>query len=461
MIDLRDLRADPDKYRSGARDKLYDPELIDRLLAVDEQYRAVQTERETLAAEKNRLSAEIGKLMGRLKQAKGDEKQRLEAEAAALRQRPTEIKAQEQELEERLPGLRAERDALWLEVPLPADPEVPVGASDEDNVQLSTWNPNWFDPAKPFAENKGFEPKSHIDLGLELGLVDFERGVRMSGARNYVLTGLGMELHQAVLRMAFEFMISENGFTAMSVPVVVRDQTMVGTGFFPSGIDQAYQIANPTSDTGDMYLTGTGEVGLMAIHMDEILDEADLPLTYTTVSTCFRREAGAHGRDTAGLFRIHQFDKVEQVVICAADEAESRRWHQKMIDFVEVFMQRLELPYRLLELCTADLGAKTAAAIDIEAWMPSRGPLDDDGRPLGAYGETHTASRLYDYQTRRLNLRYRTEDGRIVFPHALNNTVAASPRILIPIIEMYQTEDGTITVPTALRPYLGGRELIG
>ena len=462
MIDLRDLRQDPAKFRKGAADKGYDPGLIDRLLAADESMRAVQTERESLAAEKNRLSAEIGKLMGRVKQADGDERVRLEEEAAALRQRPTAIKAEEQRLEEQLGGLRAARDELWLSVPLPADPEVPVGATEGDNVQLSTWNPEWFDPARPFAENKGFPLRSHVELGAELGIIDFERGVRMAGARNYVLTGLGMELHNAVLRLAFDFMIHENGFTASSVPVLVRGDTMVGTAFFPGGEEQAYRIENPTGEVHDMYLTGTGEVGLMAVHMGELLDEADLPITYTTVSSCFRREAGAAGRDTAGLYRIHQFDKVEQVVICRADEAESRAWHQKMIGFVEVLLQRLEIPYRLVDLCTGDLGSKTAAAVDIESWMPSRGSLDDDGKPLGAYGETHTASRLYDYQTRRLNMRYRpTEGGDTIFPHSLNNTVVASPRILIPILELYQNEDGTITVPEALRPYLAGRELIG
>jgi seryl-tRNA synthetase len=182
-----------------------------------------------------------------------------------------------------------------------------------------------------------------------------------------------------------------------------------------------------------------------------------LPLRYTTVSTCFRREAGAAGKETAGLYRIHQFDKVEQVVICRADEAESRRWHRTMIGFVEMLLQRLEIPYRLLQCCTGDLGPKNADMIDIESWMPSRGELDDHGVPRGDWGETHSASRLYDYQTRRLNLRYRDPQTRKpVIAHSLNNTVAASPRILIPIVELYQNADGSITVPTVLRPYTGG-----
>ncbi|MFI4855859.1 MAG: aminoacyl--tRNA ligase-related protein, partial [Phycisphaerales bacterium JB065] len=201
------------------------------------------------------------------------------------------------------------------------------------------------------------------------------------------------------------------------------------------------------------------------LHADEILDKADLPLKYVTVSTCFRREAGAAGRDTAGLYRIHQFDKVEQVVICEADEQTSREWHKQMIAIVEDLLQSLGLPYRLLQCCTGDLGVKNADMIDIECFMPGRGDLDANGRPTGAFGETHSASRLYDFQCRRLNMRYReeSEDGKkqTVFCHSLNNTVAASPRILIPILEMYQNEDGSVTIPEALRAYMGGKERLG
>ena len=200
----------------------------------------------------------------------------------------------------------------------------------------------------------------------------------------------------------------------------------------------------------------------MGYHMNEIIDADKLPLKYTTVSTCFRREAGAAGKDTKGLFRIHQFDKVEQVVICKADEAESRAWHQKMISFVETLLQRLEIPYRLLQCCTADLGPKNVDMIDIESWMPSRGEELPDGTASGAYSETHSASRLYDYQCRRLGIRYKDPvTKKNVICHALNNTVAASPRILIPIIELYQNADGSITVPKVLRPYMNGQEKIG
>ena len=199
----------------------------------------------------------------------------------------------------------------------------------------------------------------------------------------------------------------------------------------------------------------------MGLHADELLDGDTLPRKYATVSTCFRREAGAAGKDTAGLYRIHQFDKVEQVVIGRADEAESRRWHQTMIGIVETVLQRLELPYRLLQCCTGDLGAKNADMIDIECWMPSRGDEDADGVPTGAYGETHSASRFHDFQARRLNLRYRGDDGKVRFCHTLNNTVAASTRMLIAVLENHQQADRTIRVPEVLRPYLGGREHLG
>jgi seryl-tRNA synthetase len=203
----------------------------------------------------------------------------------------------------------------------------------------------------------------------------------------------------------------------------------------------------------------------MGLHQEEILDEAKLPLRYVTVSTCFRREAGAAGKDTAGLYRIHQFDKVEQVVVCRADEVESRAWHKKMMGFVEEILQSLAIPYRLIQCCTGDLGPKNADMIDIESWMPGRGEPGKDGRPAGAYGETHSASRLYDYQCRRLNMRYRAGGeagkGETTFCHSLNNTVLASPRALIPIIENHQNADGSVTIPVPLRPYMGGRERIG
>lgn len=463
MIDLKALREEPARFRKGAVDKGGDPALVDELLTCDRELRAALTQREQLTAEKNRIGREIGTLAARLKKADAARRAELQASMQQLQARPAAIKQQEGELNDTVARLQPQRDRLWLEVPQPADPDVPVGAGADDNVETGNWHPDWFDPARSFRDNKGFAPRTHMELGQDLGIIDLQRGVKMAGTRSYVLVGDGMRLHQAILRYALDFMTTENGFTPVSVPVVVREHVMVGTGFFPTGKDQSYEISETARGGGhDLYLTGTGEVGLMGVHQDEVLEAAQLPLRYTTLSTCFRREAGAAGRDTAGLYRIHQFDKVEQVVICRADEAESRDWHQRMIAFVTTLLQRLELPYRLVQCCTGDLGPKNADQIDIESWMPSRGPEGPDGRPTGAYGETHSASRLYDYQCRRLNLRYRDDGpGRPVFCHALNNTVAASPRILIPIMELYQNADGSITVPEVLRPHMGGRSRIG
>jgi len=467
MIDLKSLREDPERFRRGAAAKGIRAD-IDQILALDEQRRRLTTEQESLRAEQNRLAKEtgplIGKLQAQLKTAQGEHKAAIERELQELRDRPARLKERIQQLETEAAGLEPRLMSLLLEVPLPPDPDVPSGAGSEDNVEIRRWHPPEFDPARSFEANRGFPPRTHLELVKTLGLVDFERGVKMAGSRSYVLTGDGMRLHLAVLRYAMDFITNRHGFTPISVPVIVREECMVGTGFFPAGREQTYRLDEKSrGEAHDLFLTGTGEVGLMGLHADEILDEASLPLKLTTVSTCFRREAGAAGRDTAGLYRIHQFEKVEQVVICRADEAESRAWHKKMIAIVEELLQSLELPYRLLQCCTGDLGPKNADMVDIECWMPGRGDLGRDGRPTGAYGETHSASRLYDYQCRRLNMRYRGEStkGKPVHCHSLNNTVLASPRILIPILEMNQNADGTIRIPPVLRPFMGNRERIG
>lgn len=490
MIDLKDLRARPDTYRKGAADKNYDCD-IDQLLAADAALRAALTEHQDLLAQKNRISKLMGQKIGQAKQLEGKLKKaqqngldpkseegralisqidEVQVLASGFQKEAEQLKQHEQDLDARVKELAAIRDRHWLTIPQPADPDVPVGKSADDNVAIRTWHPDGgFDPHKTFEDNKGFAPKTHMQLGEALGLFEFERGVKMAGSRSYILTGDGMRLHNAVLQFAFNYMTSTHGFKAMSVPVMVREELMVGTGFFPGGRDQAYHIEETKRGGGhDMFLTGTGEVGLMGVHQGEILDEDDLPKCYTTVSTCFRREAGSAGKDTAGLYRIHQFDKVEQVVVCKADEQESRDWHQKMLGYVEEILQQLELPYRLLQCCTGDLGMKNADMIDVECWMPSRaepGKTAADADGAGGWGETHSASRLYDYQTRRLQLRYRTVDAngkkQTVHCHSLNNTVAASPRLLIPLIEVHQNADGSITIPEALRPYMGGQDKIG
>lgn len=469
MIDLKALRDDPQRFIDGARKKGVAVD-FERLLDLDRQCRAAQTEMESLRAEQNKIAKEsgpqLGKLSGQLKSAQGPERATLEKQIEELKARPAALKEQAAAAEARYNALAPDLERLLLTVPLPPDADVPVGTSSEDNKEVRRWNPAGFDASKSFESQRGFKPKGHIELCEKLGLVNYERGVKMAGSRSYVLTGHGMRLHQAALRFAYDFICDKHGFTAMSVPVVVREECMIGTGFFPAGREQTYQIEETRrGEAHDLFLTGTGEVGLMGYYSGEILDEAALPIKMATVSTCFRREAGAAGRDTAGLYRIHQFDKVEQVVICKADEAESRAWHRKMIEIVEQLLQALEIPYRLLQCCTGDLGVKNADMIDIESWMPGRGEVGKDGVPAGAYGETHSASRLYDYQCRRLNMRYRAGGaagkGPTTFCHSLNNTVLASPRVLIPILENHQNADGSVSVPKVLRPYMGGVERIG
>ena len=469
MIDLKALRENPTRFTEGARKKGV-PVDIDRLLALDATRRELVTRQESLRAEQKKLSKEtgpkLGQLMGRLKAASGDEKAALEAEVETIKAAPVRLKDEIQALDEKIAAIEPELHALLLGVPLPPDDDVPVGASSDENVELRRWAPDGWDFSKSFEQNRGFKPRTHLELCAMHGLVDFPRGVKLAGSRSYILTGDGMRLHQAVLRCAVDFMTNENGFTPMSVPVLVREEAMVGTGFFPAGREQAYQVNEADRGGGsDMFLTGTGEVGLMGLHQDEILDEATLPRRYITVSTCFRREAGAAGKDTAGLYRIHQFDKVEQVVIDVADEQKSRDHHTAMMGFVETLLQRLGLPYRLLQCCTGDLGVKNADMVDIECWMPGRGETGPDGVPAGGFGETHSASRLYDYQCRRLNMRYRpggeTGQGATAFCYSLNNTVAASPRILIPLLEMHQNADGSVDIPEPLRPYMNGQTKIG
>ncbi len=442
MLDMKFIRECPDQVRAGARAKNI-PIDLDALLELDSRQRALNQELQELTAEQNRLSREIGPLMGKIKAEKDPAKKAaLEASAAELRQRPLDIKHKAAGLDEQIKQLEPLIAAEVLKIPLPPDSDVPVGKSSEDNVELRRWG-----TVREF----DFTPQSHVDLGHRLGLFDVERGVKLAGSRSYFLVGNGALLHQAVLRLAMDLMVFEKGFTPVSVPIMVREAAMRGTGFFPGGREQAYRVGEVHEIGEDeRFLTGTGEVGLTAWRMDEILPADELPLKLVTQSTCFRREAGTYGKDTTGLYRIHQFDKVEQVIICRNDRAESIRWHNEILANSEQVLQRLKLPYRIMQCCTGDLGPKNASMMDIETWMPSR----------NAYGETHSASRLYDFQARRCNLRYRGADGKVYFCHTLNNTVIASPRILIPILELYQNKDGSITVPDALVSYMGGLKTI-
>jgi seryl-tRNA synthetase len=424
MIDLKDFRENPQKYAKAAQLKRMSVD-VEAILRLAAQVTSSQQEFEKLRTEQNEASKEIGRLK--------DQSAKLEAIAKV-----GALKKQVKEAEDRWKADESQLKPLLLALPMPPDEEVPVGKDDTENVEIKKWG-----EVRKF----DFAPKDHVTLGQKLGMIDIERGVKLAGSRSYFLLGLGTLLHQAVLRLAQDMMISR-GFVPMTVPVLVRDEPMEGTGYFPLGREQAYAMSN---EDPAKYLVGTAEVSLTAYHMGETLEAADLPKKYVGMSPCFRREAGTYGKDTAGLYRIHQFDKVEQVVICKNDVNESKQWHQTILANAEGVLQQLKLPYRVVAVCTGDLGQGQAAKFDIETWMPSR----------NAYGETHSASRFYDFQSRRLNLRYRDTDGKVKFVHTLNNTVIASPRVLIPIIENYQNADGTITIPEALRPYVNGQSQIG
>jgi seryl-tRNA synthetase len=433
MIDLKELRENPEKFRRGAELKQIDVD-IDQVLRLDRGRSEAQQEFEKFRAEQNRIGKDVAKIKD-------------SAEKQAVLKQSTEPKVQKEEAEQRTKAAESALQPLLLMIPQPPDDDVPIGKDASENVVLYRWGqPRKFD----------FTPRSHIELGESLDIVDLPAGARLSGSRSYYLKGAGAMLHQAVLRYAQDVMVRDHGFVPMSVPVLVREAALRGTGFFPAGRDQTYRVGED-----ELYLTGTAEVGLTAYHMpekDEVrLTEADLPRKYVAISTCFRREAGTYGKDTSGLYRVHQFDKCEQVVICRNDVEESKRWHMEMLSYSETVLKKLNLPYRVIQCCTGDIGVKNASMMDIETWMPSRvhkGDIDT------GYGETHSASRLYEFQARRMNLRYKGADGKIRFCHTLNNTVAASPRILIPILENYQNADGSITVPEVLRPYMYGIERI-
>jgi seryl-tRNA synthetase len=426
MIDLKVIRENPDLVKRAARDKNMKVD-IDQVLEVDRRRRALETEFNELRFQQKQAGEQIAK-------ASKEQKAELSKAMGQIKERLKELDAQREQAD-------AELRQLMLLVPqIPAYEEgVPVGRDDRENVEVRRHG------TPKYKADFGFAFKDHLELGTALDIFDVDRGVKIAGARNYVLRGAGAMLHEAVLRLAWDLMM-ERGFVPLTVPVLVNDKLMEGTGFFPLHRDEVYLC-----ERDGQSLVGTAEVPVTGYHMDEILEEAELPKLYVARSTCFRREAGAAGKDTRGLYRIHFFDKMEQVILCKADAAESRKWHEAIIANAEAVLQALELPYRLMEVCTGDMGQGKVRMFDIETWMPSR----------EAYGETHSASRFHDFQARRLNLRYRRSDtGKPEFCHTLNNTVVASPRILIPLLELNQNADGSVTVPAALRKHMGGRERI-
>ncbi len=418
MLDIQFIRQNTDQVRAAIRNKGFDLDL-DELLTADKERRETTTTLEQQRARKNELSALIPK-------ASKEERPKLVEDAR-------QVRAQIEELEPKLAEAQRRFQDLMLRVPSVPRPEVPVGKGEEDNVEIRrVGEPRKFD----------FTPKDHVELMTGLGMVDWDGPRKFAGGRSYALVGDGALLELAVLRLAVDTLI-ERGMKLVAPPVMVKERAMTGTGFFPLGREEAYSIP-----ADELFLIGTSEVPLVSMHCDDTIETEHLPLRYAGISSCFRREAGAHGKDTRGLYRVHQFTKVEQVVFCVPDEAVAEKLHYELLGNAEAILAKLEIPYRVALACTGEIGLGQTRKHEVESWMPGR----------GAYSETHSCSTLGDFQARRSNIRVRNADGSLGYPFTLNNTAIASPRILIPLLENHQNADGSVTLPRALVPYMRSRE---
>jgi seryl-tRNA synthetase len=420
MLDIAFIRQNADAVREAIRNKRFDLDL-DQLLHADHARRELLAQLEGKRARKNQIAELIPKTTREQRPALIEEGKRVKTEIEAL--------------EPQLYQAQKLFDHLMLRVPSLPRPEVPVGVGEESNVEI-----------RRVGEKREFDfsPKDHLDLMNSLGLVRWDGPRRFAGGRSYALVGLGAMLELAVLRLAVDTLIGR-GLTLVIPPVTVKERALIGTGFFPLGREEAYAI---TED--ELFLIGTSEVSLVSLHCDETLHHSDLPLRYAGLSPCFRREAGAHGKDTRGLYRVHQFTKVEQVVFCTPDETVAEQEHYRLLDNAEAVVQALEIPYRVALACTGEIGLGQTRKHEIESWMPGR----------GAYAETHSCSTMGDFQARRSGVRLRMPDGELSFPYTLNNTAIASPRILIPLLENHQNADGSITLPNALIPYMSGMKTL-
>jgi seryl-tRNA synthetase len=424
MLDLSMIRSNPEVVREdlkkrGSLDKLG---LVDELLALDRERRKLISKSNELRHRRNVVSEEIG----RLKKAGGDVSKLLE-EARAI---PARLK----ELEERKAEVEARIRSILYRLPNILHPSVPVGEGEEDNVVVRKWGE---------LPEFDFQPRDHIDLGLNLDLIDVERAGRVAGARFYYLKRELVQLNYALVKFALDVMV-EKGFTLYQPPYMLRRRGVESATDLADFEDVIYKIEGE-----DLYLIPTSEFSLLALHMDEILDSKDLPLRYSGVSPCFRKEAGTHGRDTKGIFRVHQFEKVEQFVFCRPEESWDE--HERLIANAEEIFQRLCLPYRVVNVCTGDIGSVAAKKYDLEAWLPGQ----------SRYREMVSCSNCTDYQARRANIRFRAKPGEPTkHVHTLNSTLVATERALIAVMENYQLEDGSIRVPKALVPYMNGLEII-
>ena len=420
MLDIAFIRENPELIRQTALNKLVTVEL-DRLLELDLSLR----QRITVINEKRSLRNSLSKDIPTFAPDK-------KAEAVeTVRKLKEDLSA----LEKFYDADRDEYDRIMLTVPSVPAPEVPVGRGEEDNVEIRRVG-----SVPDFA----FAPKDHIELAEALDIIEIPRAVKFAGSRSYILKNEGTLLELGICRMVVDLLFAR-GFTPCVVPVMVKESAMTGTGYFPAGYEQAYKL---TED--ELYLAGTSEVPLVSIHQNEILELESLPIKYAGYSTCFRREAGTYGKDTRGLYRVHQFQKVEQVIFCENDEEIALAHHLEILNNTEDVLKMLELPYRVALACTGEIGIGQVRKHEVETWMPSR----------GNYCETHSCSTLGEFQARRSNIRYRDRDGAVKFVYTLNNTGIASPRILIPLLENFQQKDGSVVLPKALVPYMNGIEVL-
>jgi len=415
MLDLKLIRNQPDLVRAAIRDKGVALDL-DELLRADAEQRRLQVEHEALQRQRNENARNV--------------KAASAADRPTLIQRGRDLGASIELLQPEIDAAKQRLRDLMLVVPQIPAADAPRGATADDNVEVKRWGA---------IVERGYPLRDHVALLKLHGWAELDRIGRIAGSRSYALRGTGAMLEMSLLRFAAD-KLAGKGFTLMAVPSFASDEAFVGTGHFPAGRNEAYRV-------DDRYLTGTSEVTLNYLHAGEILNEADLPIRYAGISTCFRREAGSAGRDVRGLVRVHQFQKVEQYVICRNDPEESAAWHATLLATSEEVLQDLEIPYRIVACCTGDMGAGKVRMNDVESWVPSE----------KAYRETHSCSTLHDWQARRSDLRYRDANGEIHMCHTLNNTAVATPRLLVPLLENHQREDGSIAVPPALRPYLHGR----
>lgn len=414
MLDIKFIRENKDLIKDAAKKKKIKID-IDRLLALDEKRRAFVGEVDSLRAS-HKISSEKVVMLS------GEEREQFREK---LREEKNDLVHKEYDLR----AVETEYNELMLQVPNFPDPSVPEGESDADNKEIRSWGeqPNF----------KKIGGRTYLEIMQELDMVDLERGVKVSGFRGYFLKNESVRLSFAIWQYVLDFLIKK-GFVPMIVPSIVRKDNLLGTGWFPQAEEDVYKTQDET------YLSGTAEVPMMGYHKDEILREDELPKKYVAFSPCYRREAGSYGKDQKGLFRVHEFFKLEQVVLSKADHQESVNWHEELTKNSEELMQALGIPYRVVINCAADLGLGQVKKYDIEGWIPSE----------GKYRETHSSSYFHDFQTRRLNIKYKDSEDKIKFAHSLNNTAVATPRILEALLENHQTPDGKLNIPEVLKKYM-------